>query len=64
MVWCILGVPGWLLNIVAAILKERELILNYRGGKSGSKDLLGGGPQVTVLGMLLFIVFINSVGFL
>ena len=58
-----MGVPGWLLNIVAGFLKERELILSYRGAKSGSKEMPGGGPQGTVLGMFLFIVLINSVGF-
>ena len=58
-----MGVPGWLLNIVAGFLKERELILAYRGAKSGRKEMPGGGPQGTVLGMFLFIILINSVGF-
>ena len=58
-----MGVPGWLLNIVVGFLVERELILSYRGAKSGSKDMPGGGPQGTVLGMFLFIILINSVGF-
>jgi hypothetical protein len=43
-----MGVPGWLLNIVVGFLVERELILSYRGAKSGSKDMPGGGPQGTV----------------
>ena len=59
-----MGVPGWLLNIVAGFPKERELILNYRWAHSGRKEMPGGGPQGTVLGMLLFIVLINSVGFM
>ena len=58
-----MGVPGWLLNIVVGFLVERELILSYRGAKSGSKDMPGGGPQGSVLGMFLFIILINSVGF-
>ena len=58
-----MGVPGWLLNIVIGFLTERELEVTYKGAKSGSKRMPGGGPQGTVLGMLLFIVLINSVGF-
>ena len=42
-----IGVPDWLLNGIAGFLKERELILSYRGAKSGRKE----------------IVLINSVGF-
>ena len=59
-----MGVPGWLLNIVAGFLTERELILTYRGAQSGKKELPGGGPQGTVLGMFLFIILINAVGFM
>ena len=58
-----MGVPGWLLNIVVGFLTERELILTYRGAQSGRKELPGGGPQGTVLGMFLFIILINAVGF-
>ena len=58
-----MGVPGWLLNIVVGFLEERELILSYMGAKSGSKQMPGGGPQGTVLGMFLFIILINSAGF-
>ena len=58
-----MGVPGWLLNIVAGFLKARELILTYRGAQSGRNEMPGGGPQGTVLGMFLFIVLINLVGF-
>ena len=60
---CNLGVPGWLLNIVASFLQNRELILSYQGCTAKSRKLPGGGPQGTVLGMFLFIVLINLVGF-
>jgi hypothetical protein len=58
-----MGVPGWLLNLVVGFLQERELILSYKGAKSGVKEMPGGGPQGTVLGMFLFIILINSAGF-
>ena len=60
---CDLGVPGWLLRIVASFLEDRELLLKYRGHTASSKKLPGGGPQGTVLGMFLFIVLINLIGF-
>ena len=58
-----MGIPGWLLNLVVGFLQERELILSYKGAKSGVKEMPGGGPQGTVLGMSLFIILINSAGF-
>ena len=60
---CDLGVPGWLLKIIASFLQDRELIMTYRGFTAKSKKLPDGGPQGTVLGMFLFIVLINLVGF-
>ena len=57
------GVPGWLLKIVAGFLESRTLILSYKGDKSSSKEIPGGGPQGTILGMFLFIVLINAAGF-
>ena len=58
-----MGVPGWLLNNVIGFLSDRELVVAYKGAKSASKPMPGGGPQGTVLGMLLFLVLINSAGF-
>ena len=60
---CGLGVPGWLLNLVASFLQDRELLLRYQGHTAKSRKLPGGGPQGTVLGMFLFIVLINLIGF-
>ena len=39
------------------------MIVRYKGKLSGMKSLPGGGPQWTLLGLLLFIVLINDVGF-
>ena len=56
-------VPGWLLKIVIAFLTNRKMVVRYKGATSSSKDLPGGGPQGTLLGLLLFLVLINDVGF-
>ena len=37
--------------------------LSYKGEKSETKQMPGGGPQGTTLGMFLFIVLINFIGF-
>ena len=58
-----MGVPGWLLKIVMGFLTERTLIVSYKGEKSTSKEMPGGGPQGTILGMFLFLILINSAGF-
>ena len=58
-----MGVPGWLLKIVAGFLTDREMILRYKGGSSSRKPLPGGSPQGTRLGLLLFLVLINAAGY-
>ena len=39
------------------------MIVRHKGKQSSVKSLPGGGPQGTLLGLLLFIVLINDVGF-
>ena len=58
-----MGVPGWLLKLVMAFLKDRTMRVKYRGKLSGIYSLPGGGPQGTLLGLFLFLVLINDVGF-
>ena len=58
-----MGVPGWLLKIVMAFLTDRKMIVKYKGQQSSVKSLPGGGPQGTILALLLFIVLINDLGF-
>jgi len=55
-------VPGWLLKIVMGFLDGRTLVVSYKGEKSSSKEMPGGGPQGTILGMFLFIILINKAG--
>ena len=58
-----MGVPGWLLKIIVGFLEDRTLLVTYKGEKSGIKEMPGGGPQGTILGMFLFFVLINEAGF-
>ena len=44
-------------------LENREIEVQYKGAKSARKNLPGGGPQGTVLGMFLFLILINKAGF-
>ena len=46
-----------------AFLTKRCMQVRYKGQKSNVKALPGGGPQGTLLGLLLFIILINDVGF-
>ena len=57
-----MGVPGWLLNIVMSFLKNREMLVKYKGMQSSIKSLPGGWPQGTILALLLFIVLIIDLG--
>ena len=39
------------------------MIVRFKGARSSQKCLPGGGPQGTLLGLLLFLVLINDLGF-
>ena len=58
-----IGVPAWLLRVVMAFLSDRRMVVRYKGEQSSMKELPGGGPQGTLLGLLLFLVIINDAGF-
>ena len=58
-----MGVPAWLLKLVMAFLTNRTMVVRYKGATSSPRALPGGGPQGTLLGLLLFLVLINDVGF-
>ena len=58
-----MGVPSWLLKIVISFLKDRSMVVRYRGQTSSMKKLPGGGPQGALLGLFLFLVLINGAGF-
>ena len=50
-------------KIVISFLSNRKMVVRYKGAMSGLKELPGGSPQGTMLGLLLFLVLINDVGF-
>ena len=58
-----MGVPSWLLKLVISFLENRTMTVRYKGETSSTRSLPGGGPQGTLLGLLLFLVLINDVGF-
>ena len=58
-----MGVPSWLLKVVMGFLSSRKMSVRFNGKTSSWKELPGGGPQGTLLGLLLFLVLINEVGF-
>ena len=58
-----MGVPAWLLKIVMSFLEGRSMVVRHQGATSSPRALPGGGPQGTLLGLLLFIVLINEVGY-
>ena len=58
-----LGVPGWLLNLVMGYLKDRHMLIRFRGEESKMRPLPGGGPQGGLLGALLFISLVNECEF-
>ena len=56
-------VPMWLLRLLMNYLEQRKMILRFRGCSSDRKDMPGGMPQGTLLGVILYILYINPVGF-
>ena len=58
-----MSVPNWLLKILMGFLKNRKLVVKYKGAYSEMKDMPGGGPAGTILGMVLFIILVNPVKF-
>ena len=57
-----IGIPGWLLNIVASYLENRKLKIRYKGETSHEASLPGGVGQGIILGLWLFLVMMNTYG--
>ena len=58
-----INVPSRLLKIVISFLSNRTILVRYKGEISKSKSLPEGGPQGTLLGLLLFLALVNDLGF-
>ena len=56
------GVPGWLLRILISYLTDRSMILRYKGVQSSRHWMPGGSPQGTLLGVLLYLVYVSDIG--
>ena len=57
-----MGVPPWIVRIVASYLTERKLIIRYKEGNSQAVSLPGGVGQDTLIGMCMFLIKMNKFG--
>ena len=55
------GIDGEILTWITEYLKERTQIVQVNGESSRSADVVSGIPQGTVLGPLLFVIYINDI---
>ena len=58
-----LKVPQWLLRLILSYLQNRKMILRFKNCCSSPKCLPGGCPQGTLIGVILYILYINPIGF-
>ena len=59
----VMKVPEWLLRLILSYLRNSKMILRFRNCSSDPRDLHGGCPQGTLIGVILYILYINPIGF-
>ena len=50
------GIRSSLIPILISYMSDRKMIVKFRGAKSDPKNLVGGGPQGTLLGGLQYLI--------
>ena len=57
-----LNIPTCALKLIISYLTDRSLCIRYHGAVSSDRSMPGGGPQGTLLIVLLFILQVNHAG--
>ena len=57
-----LNIPTCALRLIISYLTDRTLVIRYHGAVSSERSMPGGGPQGTLLIVLLFILQVNHAG--
>lgn len=55
-----LGIKGDILNWIKSFLRERTQCVSVDGARSSCKKVISGIPQGSVIGPILFVIFIND----